>query len=274
MTDKTGGAPPGTLIKGDTQASYFWDDGSGVNGDTGTPAGGEGMQEGLFASPCWPLGTTGYVMYNGKKADFFVGDRGPGSPSNDGVMLDMDGKTYAKLTGGTWNSDSKQVDGFGPGRIEVTYVITKWGSGTGLKDFPQPFSSGAWREWDSRPNTAPIPKAVVPARASRDSDRSVKPAPVTKTPATTKHVAAHRQVDTTTAGVAPVKVLAEHPIAAPAGLLSAMVGVGVAVAYVKKTKMIADEPGGRHRLGGKARRGGRHRRRLELALTPAFAPAI
>ncbi len=48
-------------------ASYFWDDGSGLSGDTGNPAGGQGMHKGIFASPSWPLGTQGYVLYNGRR---------------------------------------------------------------------------------------------------------------------------------------------------------------------------------------------------------------
>lgn len=269
MTEKST-PPPGTLLKGNTEASYFWDDGSGVNGDTGTPAGGQEMTEGLFASPSWPLGTTGYVHYNGKKAPFFVGDRGPGSPSEDGVMLDMDGKTFAKLTGGTWDSENLEVDGVDAGKIEVTYVITKWGDGRGLKDVPQAFSTGAWKTYDSRPNLPPKPK-VVPVRASRSEDRTPKHAkPETSSPKPS-HNAAHRQEEATTTGAAQLPTLAAHPVAAPASLVSALVGVGVAVAYVRKTGPAASAPSGRHRLGGKARRGGRHRRRFELALSPAFA---
>src|SRR5690606_2149417 len=56
------------LLVGTTKASYFWDDGSGRQGDTGLPASGKPMQKGLFASPSWPLGTEGYVIYKGKKA--------------------------------------------------------------------------------------------------------------------------------------------------------------------------------------------------------------
>ncbi len=120
------------LYAGKTTASYFWDDGSGVNGDTGAPASGKPMQEGLAASPSWPMGTKGYVVYKGKKADFFIGDRGPGVPSSSGVMLDLDGKTFADLTGGTWNTDSLTVeDAGGLGHIPVKVVVTEWGKGLG-----------------------------------------------------------------------------------------------------------------------------------------------
>ncbi|WP_308442278.1 hypothetical protein [Planotetraspora kaengkrachanensis] len=131
------------LLRGSTSGSYFWDDGSGRQGDTGQPAIGKPMQQGLFASPSWPLGTEGYVFYNGRKAKFFIGDRGPGNPSNDGVMLDIDGKTFADLVGTSWNSDTLTVGG-SQGHIDVEYVVTKWGAGPGKRGEPVPFSSGAW----------------------------------------------------------------------------------------------------------------------------------
>ncbi|WP_432925464.1 hypothetical protein ACQPZZ_32750 [Microbispora sp. CA-135349] len=132
------------LLQGSTTGSYFWDDSSGRQGDTGLPAIGKPMQKGLFASPSWPLGTEGYVFYKGKKAKFFIGDRGPGIPSNNGVMLDIDGKTFAELTGTTWNENTLTVTG-DLGHIPIQYVVTKWGDGPGLRGEPVPFSSGAWR---------------------------------------------------------------------------------------------------------------------------------
>jgi len=135
------------LLVGSTKASYFWDDGSGRQGDTGLPAIGKPMQKGMFASPSWPLGTEGYVIYKGKKAKFFIGDRGPGVPSSHGVMLDIDGKTFAELTGGTWNPNTLTVQGNGGlGHINVSYVITKWGDGPGRRGKPVPFATGAYRE--------------------------------------------------------------------------------------------------------------------------------
>ncbi|WP_433497616.1 hypothetical protein ACQP1K_22145 [Sphaerimonospora sp. CA-214678] len=132
------------LLRGTTVGSYFWDDASGRNGDTGLPAIGLPMQKGMFASPSWPLGTEGYVIYKGKKAHFFIGDRGPGVPSERGVMLDIDGQTFAELVGERWNTDSLTVSG-DEGHIEVDYVVTKWGEGPGTPGRPLPFSSGAWR---------------------------------------------------------------------------------------------------------------------------------
>ncbi|NRQ39658.1 hypothetical protein HII36_48690, partial [Nonomuraea sp. NN258] len=130
-----------TLLQGSTTASYFWDDASGRAGDTGLPAAGKPMQQGLVASPSWPLMTEGYVVYKGKKMPFFVGDRGPGDPSSRGVMLDLDAKTFAALTGGKFNTDTLGVDGVGgEGHIKVDYVITKWGDGKGLKNKPVAFS--------------------------------------------------------------------------------------------------------------------------------------
>ncbi|WP_026128653.1 hypothetical protein [Nocardiopsis halophila] len=125
---------------GKVKSSYFWDDGSGINGDTGAPASGEPMQKGLAASPSWPLGTEGYVLYEGKKAEFFIGDRGPGHPAeNCDVLLDLDGKTFAELTGESWNDSSYTVSG-GNGHIDVEYVITEWGDGHGTEGAPRPMS--------------------------------------------------------------------------------------------------------------------------------------
>ncbi|WP_308193340.1 hypothetical protein [Nonomuraea sp. MG754425] len=144
------------LLKGSTTASYFWDDASGRAGDTGLPASGKPMQKGLAASPSWPLLTEGYVVYKGKKMPFFVGDRGPGEPSNRGIMLDLDAKTFAALTGGRFNSATLGVDGVGgQGHIDVDYVITKWGDGVGKKNHPVPFSTGAWAKRDKNPATPP-----------------------------------------------------------------------------------------------------------------------
>ncbi|SNS06789.1 hypothetical protein SAMN05216276_1003186 [Streptosporangium subroseum] len=144
------------LLKGSTKASYFWDDASGRAGDTGLPASGKPMQKGMIASPSWPLFTEGYVIYKGKKAPFFVGDRGPGTPSSSGIMIDIDAKTFADLTGGTFNSDTLAVEGNGGlGHIDVQYVVTKWGTGVGKKNYPMAFSTGAWSRKDNNPATPP-----------------------------------------------------------------------------------------------------------------------
>jgi hypothetical protein len=164
------------LLRGATKASYFWDDASGRKGDTGLPASGKPMQKGLFASPSWPLMTEGYIIYKGKKAEFFVGDRGPGVPSNTGVMLDIDAMTFAELTGGTFNPRTLGVDGVnGLGHIDVEYVITKWGPGPGKKNLPVPFSTGAYKWIDSNPATPPDPEPTAPAPTT--------PAPATPAPA-------------------------------------------------------------------------------------------
>lgn len=145
------------LLQGATTASYYWDDASGRAGDTGLPASGIPMRKGLAASPSWPLMTEGYVLYKGKKAPFFVGDRGPGNPSNNGIMLDLDAKTFAELTGGRFNSDTLGVDGIGgEGHIKVQYVVTKWGNGPGKKNQPVAFSTGAWSRKDTNPAKPPV----------------------------------------------------------------------------------------------------------------------
>ncbi|MEV8632029.1 hypothetical protein AB0395_10265 [Streptosporangium sp. NPDC051023] len=153
------------LLKGSTKASYFWDDSSGRAGDTGLPASGKPMQKGMIASPSWPLFTEGYVIYKGKKAKFFVGDRGPGVPSSSGVMIDLDAKTFADLTGGTFNSSSLGVDGVdGAGHIKVDYVITKWGDGVGKKNYPVAYASGAWKVMDDNPAAPPTTALADAAR--------------------------------------------------------------------------------------------------------------
>lgn len=161
------------LLKGSTTASYYWDDASGRAGDTGLPASGKPMQKGMAASPSWPLFTEGYVIYKGKKAPFFVGDRGPGSPSNRGIMLDLDAKTFAYLLGGTFNSSTLGVDGVGgEGHAKVQYVITKWGNGVGKKNHPVAFSTGAWGRKDANPAKPLMAKAPAKKPAAK------KPAPV------------------------------------------------------------------------------------------------
>ncbi|MGJ6960487.1 hypothetical protein ACSDR0_01145 [Streptosporangium sp. G11] len=159
LADPVVGAPAGAeavLLQGSTRASYFWDDSSGRAGDTGLPASGKPMQKGMIASPSWPLLTEGYILYKGQKAKFFVGDRGPGNPSNQGVMVDIDAKTFADLTGGTFNAGTLGVDGNGGmGHIDIKYVITKWGDGTGVKNLPVAFSTGAWSRRDTRPAQPP-----------------------------------------------------------------------------------------------------------------------
>jgi len=181
---------------GEVTASYFWDTGTSINGDTGAPASGKPMQKGMAASPSWPLGTEGYVEYNGKKAEFFVGDRGPGDPAEScDVLLDLDGKTFAELTGSSWNEGSRTVDG-GQGHIDIEYYVTKWGDGGGEPGAPQPMSGsgscdgkavqpvpasakeggGEERSLSSRPPTSPV------ATAGRRSRPPSPPKRTSRTP--------------------------------------------------------------------------------------------
>ncbi|MFB4318876.1 hypothetical protein [Actinomadura sp. 21ATH] len=129
------------LLTGTTKASYFWDDGSGVNGDTGAPAGGKPMQKGLFASPSWPMHTKVKVSANGRSVTGFVGDRGPGEPSHRGVMLDLDTYTFRYLLDGE-KPKSKYNAGTGEGHINgLKYEVLEWGKGKGNRGKPQPFGS-------------------------------------------------------------------------------------------------------------------------------------
>ncbi|MFB4299275.1 hypothetical protein [Actinomadura sp. NTSP31] len=126
------------VLSGSTTASYFWDDGSGVNGDTGAPASGKPMQKGLFASPSWPMNTKVKVTYNGRSVTGFVGDRGPGEPSHRGVMLDLDTYTFRHLVDGHKPS-SKYDTGTSVGHLKgVKYQVLSWGHGAGKKGTPKP----------------------------------------------------------------------------------------------------------------------------------------
>ncbi|WP_173095930.1 hypothetical protein [Actinomadura verrucosospora] len=141
-TGKTaaGKAAPKTraILSGSTTASYFWDDGSGVNGDTGAPASGKPMQKGLFASPSWPMNTKVKVTYQGRSVTGFVGDRGPGEPSHRGVMLDLDTYTFRHLVDGK-KPASNYDTGTSVGHLKgVKYQVLSWGHGAGTKGTPKP----------------------------------------------------------------------------------------------------------------------------------------
>lgn len=132
---------PNVLLSGKTTASYFWDDGSGVNGDTGAPAGGKPMQKGLFASPSWPMHTKVKVSYKGRSVTGFVGDRGPGEPSHRGVMLDLDTYTFRYLLDGK-KPAGKYNAGGGEGHLkDIKWEVLSWGKGAGKKGAPRPFGS-------------------------------------------------------------------------------------------------------------------------------------
>ncbi|REF00050.1 hypothetical protein [Thermomonospora umbrina] len=129
------------LASGRTTASYFWDDGSGINGDTGAPASGKAMQKGMFASPSWPMMTKVKVSYKGRSVVGFVGDRGPGEPSHRGIMLDLDTYTFRYLLDGEKPQDKYNAGG-GEGHLKgVKYEVLKWGKGKGTKGAPRPFGS-------------------------------------------------------------------------------------------------------------------------------------
>lgn len=154
---------------GEVTATYFWDDGSGVNGDTGAPAGGEPMQKGLFSSPSWPLGTEGYIEYEGEQHEFFIGDRGPGEPSNDcDVLLDIDGKTFADMMGEEWDGESLVVNG-GNGHAEVEYFITEWGDGNGEEGAPHPFQQSDNKCEDA---VAPVPEEHLPEEEKAEEEKA------------------------------------------------------------------------------------------------------
>ncbi|MEU6795083.1 hypothetical protein ABZ907_25575 [Nonomuraea wenchangensis] len=198
------------LLKGSTTASYFWDDASGRAGDTGLPASGKPMQKGLAASPSWPLLTEGYVIYKGKKMPFFVGDRGPGVPSNSGIMLDLDAKTFAELTGGRFNPSTLYVDGNGgQGHIKVDYVITKWGPGVGKKNYPVPFSTGAWSRRDNNP--AKPPKVEEKPKTTQ----TTQPAKTVEKTAVKTQTQTHGQAGASSGGAA-VELAAGRAVPAPA----------------------------------------------------------
>jgi hypothetical protein len=221
--DTPSSAEQKVLLKGATTASYFWDDSSGRAGDTGLPASGKPMQKGLAASPSWPLMTEGYVVYKGKKMPFFVGDRGPGDPSSTGVMLDLDAKTFADLTGGSFNPSSLGVDGNGgEGHIKVDYVITKWGDGVGRKNVPVAFSTGAWARKDANP--AKPPQILAEKKADKKVEEPTrllaeKPAPGAANPPELHGI-----------GPARVAAMAERDVDGSDALSGAVVAGGLAMA--------------------------------------------
>ncbi|MBR8742505.1 hypothetical protein [Nocardiopsis sp. MG754419] len=154
---------------GEVTATYFWDDGSGINGDTGMPAGGEPMQKGLFSSPSWPLGTKGYIEFEGEQYDFFIGDRGPGVPSNDcDVLLDIDGKTFADMMGESWDDETYFVSG-GNGHAEVEYFITEWGDGNGTEGAPHPFDQPGNKCENA---VSPIPEEHLPQEEEDEEEQA------------------------------------------------------------------------------------------------------
>ncbi|MCG5212728.1 hypothetical protein [Streptosporangium sp. KLBMP 9127] len=208
------------LLNGSTKASYFWDDASGRAGDTGLPAIGKPMEKGMFASPSWPLGTEGYVTYKGKKAEFFIGDRGPGTPSNSGVMLDIDAKTFADLTGGKFNSSSLMVTGNGGmGHIKVDYTVTKWGAGVGKKNHPVAFSTGAWGKKDKNPAKPPeVSRPQVKAAPGKSAGNDV---------ADTGAVVADGGEDVA-GDTAKTEALGQREENGASGGVAALAGVGVA----------------------------------------------
>jgi hypothetical protein len=129
------------LLSGKTTMSYFWDDGSGLRGDTGAPASGKPMQKRMFASPSWPMLTKVKVSYKGRSVTGFVGDRGPGEPSHRGVMLDLDTHTFRYLYDGK-KPDSDYDAGVSAGHLKgAKYEVLKWGKGPGEKGKPQPLGS-------------------------------------------------------------------------------------------------------------------------------------
>ncbi|MCD0451127.1 septal ring lytic transglycosylase RlpA family protein [Actinocorallia sp. API 0066] len=129
------------LWTGTTTATYFWDDGSGINGDTGAPASGKPMQKGMFASPSWPLMTKVKVTYNGRSVTGFVGDRGPGEPSHRGIMLDLDTYTFRYLYDGKKPADRYNA-GVPAGHLKnVKVEVLEWGKGAGTRGPWKPFGS-------------------------------------------------------------------------------------------------------------------------------------
>ncbi|GAT71001.1 hypothetical protein PS9374_06692 [Planomonospora sphaerica] len=280
-----GAAPTGTahadthqtvMLKGSTTASYFWDDGSGRNGDTGLPASGKPMQKGLAASPSWPLLTEGYVLYKGRKAPFFVGDRGPGEPSSRGIMLDLDAKTFAELTGGTFDAEALTVRGNGGlGHIKVDYVITKWGPGKGKKNLPLPFATGAYARHDDDP-AEPVPARTAeaePRKTSTEVPTSTGPAGQagggTTVPAAggdrTGTVAPNATAaDRDSGSTAAVSSVTDGPGGSPKSVLLVIAGViggGMVIGgrlLGRRPALAGGHPGPRH---PSLRARGRHRRR-------------
>ena len=72
-------------------------------------------------------------------------------------MLDLDAKTFAELTGGTFNSDTL-ADGRATAARATSTSSTSSPSGAtgvGKKNYPVAFSTGAWSHKDNNPATPP-----------------------------------------------------------------------------------------------------------------------
>lgn len=127
---------PKVLRTRNFRASYFWDDGSGVNGDTGAPASGKHMQKGLFASPMWPLGTKVRVTRSKRSVTGFIGDFGPGTPAQRSyhpILIDLDTYTFRYLYDGHKPTSRYNAGSVTPGSIKVKVEVLKWGTGRTFK---------------------------------------------------------------------------------------------------------------------------------------------
>lgn len=117
------------------RASYFWDDGSGVNGDTGAPASGKKMAKWSAASPMWPMGTIVRVTRGKRVKTVEVIDMGPGKPAErttNPIMIDLDTYTFRYLYDGK-KPKSRYNAGVSAGHITVKVEVLKWGKGASYK---------------------------------------------------------------------------------------------------------------------------------------------
>lgn len=117
----------GGLFKGNkkwlgTTASSYWDTGRSGMGDTGMPAGGQGMSVHQVSSPWLPTGTELNIRRGGKTMRAYVGDVGPGRPQYKD-MLDMSAPMAAYLTG-------QSIAGARASTMhKVQFQVTSWGTG-------------------------------------------------------------------------------------------------------------------------------------------------
>ncbi|WP_345559936.1 CAP domain-containing protein [Nonomuraea rosea] len=135
------------------KASYFWDTGSGIAGDTGSPASGQKMRKGCFASPMWPLGTKVTVKARGRTATGEVCDFGPGWPAElatDPVLIDIDTYTFAYLAAGKAPASPTNA-GVPEGHLLLTVQVTKWGTGRSYKNRDKLWRSEFWLRSTSTP---------------------------------------------------------------------------------------------------------------------------
>lgn len=108
-----------------TTGSSYWDTGRSGMGDTGMPAGGQGMSVHQVSSPWLPTGTELNIRRGGKTVRAYVGDIGPGRPQYKD-MLDLSAPLAAYLTGNSIEQARRST------MHKIQFQVASWGTGSVL----------------------------------------------------------------------------------------------------------------------------------------------